>query len=73
MMLLQGTKLFFKGKLFRDNKKVISQLILGIVIGVSSMLIAAQVFDLSFLVACIVGGVVSGFIQPFLFKNLKAH
>lgn len=72
-MLIEGTKLFFKGKLFRDNAKVIRQLIIGVVIGVASMVIANKVFEINFLIACVIGGVVCGTLQPLLFKNLKAN
>lgn len=68
-MAMNSAKLFFAGKLFKDNNKVFRQMIVAIVIG------AAVLYGLSLVapvwVAAIAGGALAGFLQPILFKDLK--
>ena len=68
-MALNSAKLFFQGKLFQDNAKVIRQMALGMAVGAVVIVALAQVLPLW--VAAGGGGLVSGFLQPILFKNLK--
>lgn len=68
-MMLNSGKLFFAGKLFKDNKMVIRQFLIGVGAGVIVLVAAAQVIPLWG--AAIAGGAVSGALQPYLFKDLK--
>lgn len=68
-MALNSAKLFFQGKLFQDNAKVIRQLLMGMLPGAVVLVALAQVAPLW--VAAGAGGFLSGFLQPILFKNLK--
>lgn len=68
-MALNSAKLFFQGKLFQDNAKVIRQLLMSMLAGAVVLVALAQVAPLW--VAAGAGGFLSGFLQPILFKNLK--
>lgn len=68
-MVMQSSKLFFAGKLFQDNKLAMRKLAIGAGAGAVVLILVAQVAPLW--VAAIAGGVVSGALQPFLFKDLK--
>lgn len=68
-MALNSGKLFFTGKLFKDNKLVMRQLAIGVAAGAVVIVAVAQFAPLW--AAAIAGGAVSGFLQPILFKDLK--
>ena len=68
-MAMNSAKLFFAGKLFKDNKAAMRQLMMGAGVGV----IAGVVIGLfaPIWVAAIAAGAVSGAVQPVLVKDLK--
>ncbi|BBP04279.1 hypothetical protein TPL01_20290 [Sulfuriferula plumbiphila] len=68
-MFKNSVKLFFKGKLFRDNRAVFMQWFKGFVIVL--VLLLAIGFLVNPLVGVIVASVVGGALQPYLFKDLK--
>lgn len=68
-MFMNSVKLFFAGKLFRDNRVVMTQWLKGF--GVCLVLLLALGWFVSPLVGVVVASVVGGFIQPLLFKDLK--
>lgn len=68
-MAMNSAKLFFAGKLFKDNKTVMRQLLLGVVLGIVAGVIVGMVAPVW--VGALVAGAVSGLVQPMLFKDLK--
>ena len=68
-MAMSSAKLFFAGKLFKDNSKVFRQMAMGAGAGVVAGVIIGQFAPLW--IAALVAGLVAGFIQPILFKDLK--
>ena len=68
-MVLNSIKLFFAGKLFRDNKAAMRQLALGSASGAVVTVLLGLAAPLW--LACLAGGAVAGFVQPVLFKDLK--
>lgn len=68
-MFMNSVKLFFAGKLFRDNRDVLTQWFKGF--GVCLALLLAIGWFVSPLVGVVVASVVGGLIQPVLFKDLK--
>ena len=68
-MFLNSVKLFFAGKLFRDNRVVLTQWLKGF--GVCLTLLLLLGWFVSPLVGVVVASAVGGFIQPLLFKDLK--
>lgn len=68
-MFLNSVKLFFAGKLFRDNRAVLMQWLKGF--GLSLALLLALGLLVSPLVGVVVASLVGGFAQPLLFKDLK--
>jgi len=68
-MVLSSTRLLFAGKLFQDNRLVLRQLAIGVGVGVVATVAVGQLAPLW--VATIVGGGLSGLLQPILFKKLK--
>ena len=68
-MFLNSVKLFFAGKLFRDNRVVMTQWLKGF--GVCLALLLVLGWFVSPLVGVVVASAVGGFIQPLLFKDLK--
>ena len=68
-MFMNSVKLFFAGKLFRDNRVVLVQWSKGF--GVCLVLLLVLGWFVSPLVGVVVASVVGGFIQPLLFKDLK--
>ena len=68
-MVLSSGKLFFAGKLFRDNKAAMRQLALGSACGTVVTVLVGLAAPLW--LACLAGGAVAGFAQPVLFKDLK--
>jgi hypothetical protein len=68
-MFLNSVKLFFAGKLFRDNRAVLMQWLKGF--GLSLALLVGVGTLVSPLVGVVVSSLVGGFMQPLLFKDLK--
>ncbi len=68
-MAMNSAKLFLTGKLFKDYKSVLRQMLIAIAVGVVLLYGIAQVAPIW--VAAGVAGAVSGFLQPILFKDLK--
>ena len=68
-MFMNSVKLFFAGRLFRDNREVLMQWLKGF--GACLALLLVVGWFVSPLVGVVVASVVGGFIQPLLFKNLK--
>ena len=66
---LDSAKLLFAGKLFKDNAKAMRQLAIGAGAGAGVIIVLGQFTPIW--VAALVGGVVSGALQPILFKDLK--
>ena len=69
-MFLNSFRLFLKGKLFRDMNQVMRQGAIGVVIGVLLLVILTKLGAPVWL-AAIIAGLVSGAVQPYLFKDLK--
>ena len=68
-MFMNSVKLFFAGKLFRDNRDVLVQWLKGF--GVCLALLLVLGWFVSPLAGVVVASVVGGLIQPVLFKDLK--
>ena len=68
-MAMNSAKLFFAGKLFKDNKTVVRQLMMGAGAGVIAGIVIGLFSPIW--VAAIAAGAVSGAVQPVLFKDLK--
>jgi hypothetical protein len=63
-------RLFIKGKLFREPGAVFRQWLIGFGVSVAAMLILVKL-GLSLWIAVVVAALAVGFLQPYLFKNLK--
>lgn len=68
-MVLTSAKLFVAGKLFQDNAMAMRQLAIGVGAGVIAIVVLSKIVPLW--AATIVGGALTGFLQPMLFKDLK--
>jgi len=68
-MFLNSLRLFFKGKLFRDNRALLRQWLIGFAVSIVPFLTIG--FAGWPLVGAIASGVVGGAIQPWLFRDLK--
>ena len=68
-MAMDSAKLFFAGKLFQDTSKVLKQLGIGVFLGAIIIVIAGQFLPIW--ISAAIGGLVSGVLQPILFKDLK--
>lgn len=68
-MFVNSMRLFFKGKLFRDNRAVFRQWLVGF--GATLVLLLALGVLVSPLVGVVVASAVGGALQPWLFKDLK--
>ena len=69
-MFTGSLQMFLKGKLFRDNKLVISQGAIGVGVAVVLIVVLGK-FVLPMWAAAIIGGFASGALMPYLFKDLK--
>ena len=67
-MLLNAAKLFFVGKLFRDNAAFFRQWGIGFASALALMLVVGLVNPW---VGMAVGGAASGALLPWLFRDLK--
>jgi hypothetical protein len=68
-MFMNSVKLFFAGKLFRDNRAVALQWAKGF--GISLALLLVFGWLLSPLAGVVAASLAGGFMQPLLFKDLK--
>ena len=66
---IDSAKLLLAGKLFKDNGKALRQLAIGAGAGAAAVVVVGLFAPVW--VAAIVGGAVSGALQPVLFKDLK--
>jgi len=62
--------LFWQGRLFQDLGHVIRQAAIGMVIA-AVIVIAAVKAGLALWIAIVIASLISGAIQPYLFKDLK--
>ena len=67
--VVNSARLFFAGKLFRDNGAVMVQWLKGFACCLTLLLLLG--WFVSPLIAVVVTAIVGGFIQPLLFKDLK--
>ena len=70
-MFTSSMQMFLKGKLFRDNAKVFTQGAFGVLIAIVLIVLFGKFIHLPMWAAALIGGLVSGALMPFLFKNLK--
>ncbi|MDP3264383.1 MAG: hypothetical protein U1E06_19515 [Tabrizicola sp.] len=68
-MAMSSAKLFFQGKLFKDNRKVMLHFGIGAGLGILAGVVVGQFAPIW--VATAVAGGVAGFAQPFLLKQVK--
>ena len=66
---IDSAKLLVSGKLFRDNGKALRQLAVGA--GAGAVVVVVVGLFAPMWLAAVLGGAVSGFLQPILFKDLK--
>lgn len=69
-MAKNSMTLFFRGKLFQDNKAVYRQVAIGAAL-TAVILVALAAAGLSLWLAALIAGAVGGAVQPYLFKDLK--
>ncbi len=68
-MALSSAKLFFAGKLFKDNATVVRLFLTGFAAGAAAGILIG--FFVPIWIAALVAGGVAGFAQPILLKNVK--
>lgn len=68
-MFMNSARLFFKGKLFRDNGAVFRQWLRGFLLTLAVLLVVG--FIVNPLIGVIVASLVGGAAQPYFFRNLK--
>jgi hypothetical protein len=68
-MFTSSVQLFLRGKLFRDGRQVFLQWLKGFLLTLGLLLVVGGVFNP--LVGVILGSLVGGALQPYLFKDLK--
>jgi hypothetical protein len=69
-MFINSISLFCKGRLFQDLSHVIRQATIGMVIAALIVIIAVKA-GLALWMAIIIASLISGGIQPYLFRDLK--
>lgn len=69
-MFLNSATLFMKGKLFRDIDSVFKKAYIGMAIAAFLVIFLAKI-GLPLWLAIILASLISGGIQPYLFKDLK--
>ena len=69
-MFMDSARLFVKGKLFRDKESVYKKAYTGMVIAAFLVIFLAKI-GLPLWLAIIIASLVSGGVQPYLFKDLK--
>jgi hypothetical protein len=65
-------ELLLQGRLFRDSGFVIRQGLIGVVIAAFLLWVMVKV-GVSVTIAVLATSVLSGLIQPYLFKDIKFH
>lgn len=68
-MFVQSMTLFFKGKLFRDNRAVFKQWLKGFLLTLFLLLTVG--LAASPVIGIVVASLVGGALQPLFFKDLK--
>jgi hypothetical protein len=68
-MFTSSIRLFLRGKLFRDGRQVFSQWLKGFLLTLGLLLVVGWV--LSPVIGVVLGSLVGGALQPYLFKDLK--
>jgi hypothetical protein len=68
-MFANSVRLFFKGKLFRDNGAVLKQWAKGFALTLAVLLVLG--FTVNPLTGVIVASLLGGALQPVFFKDLK--
>lgn len=69
-MFINGATLFFRGKLFQDNSKVISQILLGGLLA-ALLLVVLTKTGVPLWLSGLIAGFAAGAGQPWLFRDLK--
>ncbi|MBY0362109.1 MAG: hypothetical protein K2X45_09400 [Phreatobacter sp.] len=69
-MAINSAKLFFTGKLFKDNATVVRLLLTGFGAGAAAGILIGWFFA-PIWIAAPVAGLVAGYLQPILLKNVK--
>lgn len=69
-MFTNSLKLFLKGKLFREPLSVLRQWLIGFVVALV-VLVALAKLGVPLWLSVAVTALLTGVLQPFLFKNLK--
>lgn len=68
-MFLNSVKLFFAGRLFRDNRAVLKQWLKGFALCLALLLAIGWIVSPT--AGIVVASLVGGALQPVLFKDLK--
>jgi hypothetical protein len=68
-MFLNSVKLFLQGKLFRDYGMVMRLWALAFAIASALIVLLAEYVNIWF--GAVAGGLISGALMPYLFRNLK--
>ena len=68
-MFVNSVKLFFAGRLFRDNRAVLRQWLKGFALSLGTLLLVG--WTVSPLAGVVVTGLLGGALQPLLFRDLK--
>ncbi|MEQ8427050.1 MAG: hypothetical protein RLT87_11225 [Gammaproteobacteria bacterium] len=69
-MFLHSVSLFLQGKLFQDIHKVFRQAGIGISVGAILLIVSVKA-GLALWIAVLLSSLISGALQPWLFKDLK--
>lgn len=69
-MFMNTAKMFFRGKLFRDSRRVTRQWLIGVAVA-ALLVVVLGALGVPVLVAVAVAAFVAGALQPWLFKDLK--
>lgn len=69
-MFMNSARMMLRGKLFRDNKMVIRQWVIGFGIAIALIVLLGK-FIVPIWAAAMIGGFVTGAVMPYLFKDLK--
>jgi hypothetical protein len=70
-MFTSSMQMFLKGKLFRDNVKVFTQGAIGVLVAIALIILLGKFVHLPMWAAALIGGLASGALMPYLFKDLK--
>ena len=70
-MFTGSMQMFLKGKLFRDNVKVLTQGAFGVLVAIALIVLLGKFVHLPMWAAALIGGLAAGALMPLLFKNLK--